>query len=284
MDFDRLDEFCLNPLDKNHLFKNITLLPQSWTWNYKMAENFAKLGSFNFVIARWFKPEEILIDTTLWPDYRDIRNYFDPSDPKDPYALQDEVIVKPGIYWAKIIPQKVPFDKSYLLTPENYGALRDLHSFLVKSRDDCGLKFSKFNTLTYDYASYSRRIGGLFGEYIFEQILLSTSTPFKVVFYYNLDKAEKSDKFVLKYGWQSMSKVGMEDFRKFMGSLAGKDLNATEIFYFDSDQECIEIGCDEHYVDRWKFVQYPNQEQFDDLQSAVAKLKLLINKMCEYVS
>lgn len=284
MDFDQLDEFCLNPLDRNHLYKNTTLLPQSWTWNYRMAENFAKLGSFNFVIARWFKPEEILINTTLWEDYKSARNFVDWNDPDSPFTLQDEVIVKPGIYWCKILPQPVPFDKSYLLTPENFDALKDFHSFLIKSREDCGSKFTKFNTITYDKASYSRRIGGLFGEYIFEKTLASSLTSFKVVFYYDIDRSKKNPKKIaLRYGWQSMSKEGLEDFRKFMGSLAGNDLNTTEYFVNFNDQECIDLGCDEHYIDRWKIVQYPNREEFDDLQSAVTKLKRLINEMCKYI-
>ena len=62
LDFENLKKFCLFPLDKSSLIEYSNINPTSWTWNYNMAENFAKMGSFNFIIARWFKPEEILID------------------------------------------------------------------------------------------------------------------------------------------------------------------------------------------------------------------------------
>jgi hypothetical protein len=119
--FDMIEQFCAQYMDpaKSYTFREDK--PSSWTWNYTMAENFAKIGSFGFVIARVFQPEEILIDLRLCKEYLDMR--------RSKSQLQDEVIVMPGAYKCEIVLPFPPGVKNGLLKPENLEALKKIRDF-----------------------------------------------------------------------------------------------------------------------------------------------------------
>lgn len=66
----------------------------SWTYNAKIAEEFAREGEEKMVITSLIPSAQFLVDTTLIP----------PSVIKDldGFPDEEEVIVKPGVYFVQL--------------------------------------------------------------------------------------------------------------------------------------------------------------------------------------
>jgi hypothetical protein len=190
--FSMIEKFCALHMDpeKSYTFREDK--PSSWTWNYTMAENFAKIGSFGFVITREFQPEEILIDLRLCKEY-----YLFLRGSK--INLEDEVIVMPGAYKCEIVLPYPPGVKNGLAKPENLDALKEIKTF-IKS----------FNARPYMGAGiFGADIEGLIGEMRVGTVYLifdfdydpKTKLP---ILYYGIQAPDESD--IIKLGTK-LSKI-----------------------------------------------------------------------------
>jgi hypothetical protein len=91
-----MQNMCLNKFNKDKqyiIYKDER--PSSWTWNYKVASDFASIKKYGFVLCCVFKPEDILVDLRLLCEYGDKF-----------VKTECEVLVKPGAYYTRVVPMK----------------------------------------------------------------------------------------------------------------------------------------------------------------------------------
>jgi len=114
-----IKQFCIYKHKPGYYYEYLDDRANSWTWNYQIAENFGKLGSFNYVLKCILKPDDILIDCRLLNEYCDMTGK---------NRLQDEIIVLPGKYKCEVL--EAPFNKNELLNEENIAALTKISSLI----------------------------------------------------------------------------------------------------------------------------------------------------------
>ena len=213
--FDMIEQFCALHMDPSKSYTFREDKPSSWTWNYTMAENFAKIGSFGFVLSRVFQPEEILIDLRLCKEYFDIRG-------QNKLALQDEVIVMPGAYKCEIV---LPFPsgvKNGLAKPENLSALKKIKNFYNKNKAEPKIEIS----------SYGRDYFGLTGKISILSVAL--------VFDFDFDPKTQSPK--LYYGLNTSLESLKDLLIKKLDKYAIKRFDSTIRTYFlNGGKECPEL-------------------------------------------
>jgi hypothetical protein len=191
-DMDRIDlvsRLCMDKWKPGYYYHYIDDRASSWTWNFKMAENFGQLGSFNFVLQHTFQPDDILIDLRLLQDYCDMRGVINKNDLR---GLQDEIIVMPGEYACEVFD--APFHRNELLREENIQGLERLSLLLSKFPHEPSA------------GAYGGHIGGLCGSITFfpSTDVYGRDQPVKLLFSFT----RKNDKYDLFYCFLSpLSKI-----------------------------------------------------------------------------
>ncbi len=250
---------------KDFPFPFKSAFPSSWTWNYKVAEDFAKLGTFNYIIQRKFKPEEILVDLRLIPEYckyRSIKNNVDSIIG----ALQDEVILKPGNYRCNIMKEHIPNDMVHLLKKENYEALRSFKIFLEKNKHNFMDKYREFIIPSiFETEHYGSRQGGLESCFFSKQV----SFCYKI----NYDKGKYSLKYIFITKVSSDSE-NIRIMRRIYKDLitynkphrkVNKIYPCEDLSYLKTDCD----GCDGKYIMDKRVVNYHNEIVKDNLQDII---------------
>lgn len=260
-----LKDYCMAPFNSEYYFNFSSPKPTSWTWNYYLAENFAKLGNFNFVVAYVFEPKDILVDLRLIPEYCMMRGNSD-------LDLQDEIIILPGAYQCSFINNKIPFDKSSLLEKkEDLNALTRLSEYFIYNKD----KFIASNIEQIDPPVFIRgrygRLGGLDGIITFNKL----HGYLKICF--DIDLSDNKTEYILRYGFVSNDLSILQQYRSSISLIKGN--NAQQAFIEDIDYtnpRCID--CDEVYLSRKKLIQYPNVYINTKLKYIITLLIVLLNK------
>lgn len=140
LDFENLKKFCLFPLNTNSLLEFSSINPSSWTWNYNQAKDFALGNNFSFILACWFKPEDILIDLRYLREYAKLLQITGRD-------CEDEVLVQPGSYLCHILPYKIQGDHREFLTKENEKSLQKYIKTIeeLEQSSKCKKEFYGFN-------------------------------------------------------------------------------------------------------------------------------------------
>ncbi len=272
MHFNIMDIELLQDLDliqdgtKNFPFPFKSTFPSSWTWNYKIAENFAKLGTFNYIIQRKFKPEEILVDLRLIPEYCKIRSIKNNVE-LIIGALQDEVIIKSGNYKCNIMKEYIPNDISNLLKKENYEALRSFKKFLEKNKHNFMNKYGEEFIMPsiFEIGHFGIRQGGLESCFFSKQV----SFCYKITTY--------KGKYILKYLFLTRVSSNTENIRimrRIYNELITYNKPHKNI---NKLQDCDDLsysktncdGCDGKYIRSKKVINYHNEIVKDNLQDII---------------
>ena len=208
-----------------------------------MAENFAKMGSFNFIIARWFKPEEILIDLRYFEDYAKMRG-------GTLRGIQDEVIVLPGNYKCFLLPDKPPQDQSELLTKENEKALQKFHNALKdwlnrESKKCKATKYVAFNKPFNQAFSYGGKRGALYGYFDYNN---NPKYDKGKAFTFAYSIVAQPDGFLASFGIQGVSDNANQILNKIKSFplLKNSKLSGEKFKMFKLINKC--HGCDGQYL------------------------------------
>jgi hypothetical protein len=127
----KIQAMCVDKIQPHYFYQYKDDRVSSWTWNYKIAEHFAKQSNFNYILQHTFHPKDILIDCRLLHEYCNLRNTSHPNNLDFTYKeIQDEVIVLPGDYACEV--KNAPFNKNSLLSTKNIPALRKLWDDFMK--------------------------------------------------------------------------------------------------------------------------------------------------------
>ena len=122
---DRIQNMCIDKIKPLVYYYYKDDRVSSWTWNYKIAEHFAKLSNFNFILQHTFHPKDVLIDCRLLHEYCNLRNATHPQNLDFTMSqIQDEIIILPGDYQCEV--KNAPFNKNALLSTSTIPALRKL--------------------------------------------------------------------------------------------------------------------------------------------------------------
>jgi hypothetical protein len=173
-----INKLCIDKLDPKYYYQYKDDRESSWTWNYTMADNFAKIGSFNFILQHTFSPDDILIDLRLLHEYCRMRGV---KTRDEIGGLQDEIIIMPGDYSCEV--KDASINKNDLLCKENMDALQKLGAF-VTPLDHFPRDFM--------YGGYD---GGLYGMMTLPQCVRDKKQEIKVM--WSFDKTK--DGYALSY-------------------------------------------------------------------------------------
>ncbi len=273
LDLDLLKTLCLiKDNRKDFYFDTTNNYPNSWTWNYFIAENFAKLGSFNFVISKEFSPDDVLVDLRLIPEYCSYRG-------NTPGGLQDEVILKANTYTGcRIVKESIPNDISKLLIPENMAALETFKNFLNNNRTNLETtvydpvrrkNVNKENIIPsiFNSGSYGKRMGGLVATFLKDGVEFS----------YKIGYDDLKKKYTLKYVFivSKTDAIGINKMISLMGELKNNNIQVTPNNNADcskyvnlGDRLC--VGCDRIYLpQRYVVMNYPNIFESPRLQDII---------------
>jgi len=247
------------------MFPLKTTFPSSWTWTYKIAENFAKLGTFNYVIERVFYPEEVIVDLRLIPEYCKFRSIR--KDVKSILkSIQDEVIVKQGNYECNIVNKFIPNDMKVLLKKENYKGLKKFKTFLEKNKDKFMDFYREFIEPTiFNTEDYGKRLGGL------ESCFFNKEVSFCYKMNYNKGVYTLEYMFITKVSSDSENIVLMRKIYKALQKYnkphkkVNKIYDCNDLYFLKTDCE----GCDGEYIQNKKIVNYYNKIEKDNLEDII---------------
>ena len=289
-----IKQFCIYKHKPGYYYEYIDDRASSWTWNYQIAENFGKLGSFNYILKCIFKPDDILIDCRLLNEYCDMIGK---------HRLQDEIIILPGKYKCEVY--EAPFNKNELLNEENIHALTKISSLI----ETINLYPKKGR-----YAGY---IGGLYGS-----IILNPSKKFieeytdnkmnnevRILFEFRRD----ADKYAVDYcvlslntkkeymkdigEWQTRNVKQDPKFYEFVNSTMKylkhyrEDYMDAYLGTYDMNSPKCKDKCDEEYRNIQDYVSVPytyTSNTLDEIVNAfisdvmVLDRSLFMNKVCDY--
>ena len=265
-EIDKLKEYCMAPFNSIYYFNFSSPKPTSWTWNYYLAENFAKLGNFNFVVAYIFEPKDILVDLRLIPEYCSMRG--NNSD----LGLQDEIIVLPGTYKCSFINNTIPFDKSYLLQKEDdINALSRLSDFFIHNKNNFVInKIDIINPPVFIRGPYGV-LGGLDG------IVTFTKRHDYLKICFDIDLLPNKTEYILQYGFASNNLSLLQRYYNSISAIKGIVLRQASIQNVEyTDPRC--LYCDEVYIPRKNLVEYPNVYIQPKLNYIITLLIILLNK------
>jgi hypothetical protein len=176
--------------------------PSSWSFNYNLAERFAMVGDFNYVlVCEDIDYKHVLIDTRLFPETCRIRGR----------ALQDEVIMLPGEYRCRVFFPK-GYHKNFLMRSVNLPALQQLQDFFQDIKQQQTMKINP-------QPGRSGYVGGSRGGLLGEAIVLTPEfgddddedAQMEIHFVWDIiDNPNSADLYILKYGIHMILK-GVKD-------------------------------------------------------------------------